>query len=146
MRIAIASDHAGFKFKQRLVQELGTLGHEVKDFGADSTDSCDYPDHAIPAAQSVAEGTNDRAILVCNNGIGMSMVANRIPGLRGSMVYSERTAEMTRCHHDSNVLCLGAEQFSDEDLLKFVSVWLETEFEGGRHARRVGKVSALERS
>jgi ribose 5-phosphate isomerase B len=146
MRIALAADHAGFAVKRRLIEELKRLGHRTADFGTDSVESCDYPDYATPAARSVAEGSNDRAILVCNNGIGMCMVANRIPGVRGALVYSERTAEMTRKHHDSNVLCLGGQQFPEEDLLKFVRVWLETEFEGDRHARRVQKVEALERS
>ncbi|MFQ5513235.1 MAG: RpiB/LacA/LacB family sugar-phosphate isomerase, partial [Myxococcota bacterium] len=88
MRIAIASDHAGLAFKHLLADELRKLGHEVEDFGTRSEDSCDYPDFATPAARSVAEGRNDRAILICNNGIGMSMVANRVPGVRGAMVYS----------------------------------------------------------
>ncbi len=144
MRIAVAADHAGFEFKTRLIEELRSLGHEVADEGTDSPQSCDYPDYAIPAARSVSEGKSDRAILVCSNGIGMGMVANRIPGVRAAVVYSERTAEMTRGHHDSNVLCLGAQQFPEEDLLKFVRVWLDTDFEGGRHARRMKKVGSLE--
>ncbi len=144
MRIAVAADHAGFEFKTRLIEELRTLGHEVADEGTDSPESCDYPDYAIPAARSVSEGKSDRAILVCSNGIGMGMVANRIPGVRAAVVYSERTAEMTRGHHDSNVLCLGGQQFPEEDLLKFVRVWLDTDFEGGRHARRMKKVRSLE--
>ncbi len=146
MRIAVAADHAGFEFKQRLIEELRRLGHEACDFGTKSTESCDYPDYALPAVRSVAEGQNDCAILACSNGIGMSMVANRVPGVRGALVYSERTAAMTRGHHDSNVLCLGAQQFPVEDLIKFVHVWLETEFEGGRHARRIKKVEALDPS
>jgi ribose 5-phosphate isomerase B len=146
MRIAVAADHAGFAFKRRLVDELQGLGHEVVDFGTNSSQSCDYPDHGIPAARSVAQGQNHRAILVCNNGIGMSMVANKIPGVRGAMVYSEKTAAATRGHHDSNVLCLGAQQFSEEDLLRFVQVWLDTEFEGGRHARRVKKIDEMDGS
>ena len=144
MRIAVAADHAGFEFKTRLIEELRSLGHEVADEGTDSPQSCDYPDYAIPAARSVSEGKSDRGILVCSNGIGMGMVANRIPGVRAAVVYSERTAEMTRGHHDSNVLCLGAQQFPEEDLLKFVRVWLDTDFEGGRHARRMKKVRSLE--
>ncbi len=144
MRIAVAADHAGFEFKTRLIAELRSLGHEVADEGTDSPESCDYPDYAIPAARSVSEGKSDRAILVCSNGIGMGMVANRIPGVCAAVVYSERTAEMTRGHHDSNVLCLGAQQFPEEDLLRFVRIWLDTDFEGGRHARRMKKVRSLE--
>ncbi len=146
MRIAVAADHAGFEFKTRLIEELRNLGHEVADEGTDSPEPCDYPDSAIPAARSVSEGKSERAILVCSNGIGMGMVANRIPGVRAAVVYSEQTAAVTRGHHDSNVLCLGAQQFPAEDLLKFVRVWLDAAFEGGRHARRMKKVRSLEPS
>lgn len=144
MKIAVAADHAGFAFKQRLADELSRLGHEVVDLGTDSEESCDYPDHGIPAARMAASGEVDRAILVCTNGIGMSMLANRIPGSRAALVYSETSAAATRAHHDSNVLCLGAGEFPAEDLLKFVSTWLGTDFEAGRHARRIGKVEALD--
>lgn len=146
MRIAVAADHAGFEFKQRLAAELRTLGHEVLDCGTHSVDSCDYPDFAAPAAQSVAAGRADRAILACTNGIGMSMVANRVSGIRAALVYNERSAAMTRAHHDSNVLCLGAGELAEADLLKMVRIWLETEFEGGRHERRVKKMEDVERS
>ena len=139
MRIAVASDHAGYEFKCELRRELERLGHEVEDFGTDSSESCDYPDFGSPAAQSAAKGETDRAILACTNGIGMSMLANRIPGVRAALVYSERTAAMTRNHHDSNVLCIGAGEFPSEDLLKWVRIWLGEEFEGGRHARRLEK-------
>ncbi|MBM4334499.1 MAG: RpiB/LacA/LacB family sugar-phosphate isomerase [Deltaproteobacteria bacterium] len=144
MRIALAADHAGFEFKARLARELGRLGHDVTDFGTGSTESCDYPDHAIPAARAVAEGKADRAILICTNGIGMAMTANRIPGVRAALIYNARTAVMTRKHHDSNALCLGAGEFPAEELLAWVRLWLDTEFEGGRHARRVGKFEALD--
>jgi len=145
MKVALAADHAGFAFKEKLAAELRRWGHEPIDFGTKSTESCDYPDFAIPAVRGVAEGSAERAILACTNGIGMCMVANRIPGVRGALVYSARTAAMTRQHHDSNVLCLGAGEFPAESLLEWVRIWLETPFEGGRHARRVGKIEALER-
>ena len=145
MKIALAADHAGFAFKEKLAAELRALGHEPVDFGTQSVESVDYPDFAIPACQSVADGKAERAILVCTNGIGMSMTANRIPGLRGALVYSARTAAMTRAHHDSNVLCLGAGEFPAETLLEWVRIWLGAPFEGGRHARRIGKLGALER-
>ena len=144
MKIALASDHAGIGFKRQLEEELRGLGHQLTDYGTDAEESCDYPDFAIPATRSVADGSHDRAILICNNGIGMSMVANKIKGIRAAMVYSEETAQMTRGHHDSNVLCLGAAQFPAEELLKMARVWLETPFEGGRHARRAGKINALD--
>ena len=139
MKIAVGADHAGFAFKQRLAEELRRLGHEVVDFGTDGDESCDYPDFAIPAARSVAAGDAERGILTCTNGIGMAMVANRISGVRAALVYSERTAATTRQHHDSNVLCLGGHEFPVEDLLKWVRIWLDTDFEAGRHARRIGK-------
>jgi ribose 5-phosphate isomerase B len=145
MKIALAADHAGFEFKQRLVRELESLGHEVSDFGTGGTASCDYPDFAIPAARAVGEGKADRAILCCTNGIGMGMTANRIPGVRGALIYSARTAAMTRAHHDSNVLCLGAGEFPGDELVAWVKIWLDTPFEGGRHQRRVGKFQALEK-
>jgi RpiB/LacA/LacB family sugar-phosphate isomerase len=145
MKIALAADHAGFAFKEALATELRRLGHAPTDFGTHGTESCDYPDFAIPACQSVADGKADRAILVCTNGIGMCMTANRIPTLRGALVYSARTAAMTRQHHDSNVLCLGAGEFPAATLLEWVRIWLDTPFEGGRHARRVGKFEALDR-
>ncbi len=144
MKIAIASDHAAFEFNHKLLEYLVSQGHEVKSFGCFGTDSCDYPDFGIPAAKGVSEGEFDRAILVCNNGIGMSMLANKFSGVLAALVYSEVTAKMTREHHGSNVLCLGAAQFSEEELLSFVKIWMETEFEGGRHDRRIGKVRALD--
>jgi len=145
MKIALAADHAGSAFKEQLAAELRGLGHEPLDFGTHGSESVDYPDFAIPACQSVADGKAARAILVCTNGIGMAMTANRIAGVRGALVYSARTAAMTRAHHDSNVLCLGAGEFPAETLLEWVRIWLEAPFEGGRHARRIGKLGALER-
>ena len=146
MRIALGADHAGYEFKARLAQKLAALGHDVKDFGTGSTESTDYPDYAIPVSRAVASGAVDRGILACTNGIGMAMTANRIRGVRAAVVYSARTATMTRQHHDSNVLCLGAGEFPHDELLAWVQMWLETPFEGGRHARRVGKIEALETS
>ncbi len=143
MKIALAADHGGFEFKGILAQRLQSAGHDVIDYGTDSKASCDYPDYAIPAVKSVQKGDCDRAILICTNGIGMSMVANRYPGIRGALVYSERTAATTRKHHDSNVLCLGAGEFPEESLLKFIDLWLNTEFEGGRHERRIGKFGEM---
>jgi ribose 5-phosphate isomerase B len=144
VKIAIASDHAAFDFNKQLREYLETQGHEIQDFGCFGTDSCDYPDFGIPAAQAVSDKECDRAILVCNNGIGMSMLANKKPGVLAALVYSETTAKMTAEHHGSNVLCLGAAQFSSDDLISFVKAWLETEFAGGRHDRRIGKVRDLD--
>jgi len=144
VKISIASDHAGFEFNKKLKDYLESQGHEVQSFGCEGLDSCDYPDFGIPAAKTVSTGEADRAILVCNNGIGMSMLANKLDGVLAALVYSEETARMTRQHHGSNVLCLGAAQFSEDELLAFIKAWMETEFEGGRHGRRIGKVKDLE--
>ena len=145
MRIAIAADHAGYAFKERLERELIAAGHEVRDFGTDGAESCDYPDYGVPAARSVAEGACERAVLMCHNGIGMCMAANRIAGVKAALVYSKSTAAMTRRHHGSNVLCLGAGEFPAEDLLEWVRIWLSEPFDGGRHERRVSKILALDR-
>lgn len=139
MKIAIAADHGGFEAKQAISAWLSSRGHKVQDFGTDGTASCDYPDYGVPAARSVAEGRNDRALLVCTNGIGMSMMANKVEGVRAALVYNRRTAEMTRRHHDSNVLCLGGQEFPIAELQAFTDIWLRTAFEGGRHERRINK-------
>lgn len=144
MKIAVASDHAGFELKTKLIPFLKERGHEVQDFGCDNFESCDYPDFGEPAAKSVVEQKNDRAILICSNGIGMCMLANKIPGAIAALVYNLHTAEITRKHHDSTILCLGAKEIPHDQLLDMVKIWLTTEFEGGRHARRVMKVKALD--
>lgn len=143
MKIAVAADHAGFQFKQILINFLQEKGYTVEDFGCHGSESCDYPDYGLPAARSVACGQNDRGILICSNGIGMCMVANRIPGIVAALVYNLRTAETTRKHHDSNVLCLGAKEFEADELLAMADVWLHTDFEGGRHERRINKVKKI---
>jgi len=141
MRIAIAADHGGFEFKQRLTSHLESRGHEVIDFGPEAFDPADdYPDFGIPAARAVAEGRADRAVLTCNNGIGMAMLANKIPGVRAATVYNDQSAAHTRQHHDSNVLTLGGQEFPEETLFRFTDIWLETAFEGGRHERRMKKI------
>ena len=139
MKIALGCDHGAFEFKNKLKDYLIRQGHAFEDFGTNSTESCDYPDYGLPAVRSVVAGRNDRAILACTNGIGMSMVANKVKGIRAAMVYSDTSAAATRKHHDSNVLCLGAQEFPAEKLLEFVTIWLATAFEGGRHERRVAK-------
>jgi len=145
MKIAVAADHGGFAFKQKLVEFLKERDHEVKDFGCHSNESCDYPDFGIPAVSSVSSNESERGILICTNGIGMSMLANKLPGIKAALVYSRNTAERTRQHHGSNVLCLGAGEFTPVDLFEFVTIWLSTDFQGGRHERRVDKILALDR-
>ncbi|MBE7560868.1 RpiB/LacA/LacB family sugar-phosphate isomerase [bacterium] len=145
MKIGLAADHGGFEFKKRLTEHLARAGHEVVDFGPAALDPADdYPDYGIPAARAVSEGRADRAVLVCNNGIGMGMLANRLPGVRGAVVYNEKTARETRRHHDSNVLCLGGQHFTEDELFRMVDAWLAEPFEGGRHARRMAKIKELE--
>jgi len=139
MRIAIACDHGAYDFKKNLIEFLENHSHETIDFGTDSTDSCDYPDFGLKACQSLIDSKVDRVILSCTNGIGMSMMANKFKGIRAALVYSASSAKATRNHHGSNVLCLGAKEFSESDLLTFTKIWLEEEFEGGRHQRRIDK-------
>ena len=149
MKIALACDHGGFELKEKLKDYLKELRHEVDDKGCLTDEKgCDYPDYGIPAVASVVAKENDRAILICTNGIGMSMLANKFPGIVAALIYSKRTAEMTRKHHDSNVLCLGGKEFDHDDLLEWVKIWLTTEFagnkpEGERHLRRILKVQGV---
>ena len=144
MKITLACDHAAYDFKTGLIQRLESEGHQVEDCGCSGLESCDYPDFGIPACTAVSEGKADRAILICNNGIGMSILANKVRGITAALVYSRETAKMTRNHHNSNVLCLGAKQFSREDLNSFIDIWLKEEFESGRHERRIAKARNLE--
>ena len=144
MKIAVAADHAGFALKEQLRRRLAQEGHEVVDFGATSAESCDYPDFAQPAARDVAQGRSDRGILVCSTGIGMAMAANKIAGVRAAPAQSEDEVRMTREHNDANVLTLGAKYLDEERALNLIHVFLNTEFAGGRHARRVAKIAQLE--
>ena len=147
MKIALASDHRGFKFKNLISAFLSNMGHKIVDYGApNGTDSVDYPDYGLQAATAVGRGECERAILVCGTGLGMSLVANKVKGVRATVCHDLYTVEMSRKHNDSNALCLGADVV-DEDLLeKKIKLWLETPFEGGRHARRVGKIMDIESS
>jgi ribose 5-phosphate isomerase B len=144
MKIAIASDHGGFDFKTKLLEWLIQQDIEFIDFGTDSIKSCDYPDYGVPAAKCVANKEADLGILICNNGIGMSILANKIPGIKAALVYSSTSAKATKEHHDSNVLCLGGQEFSPDELIEFVSIWLKYEFQQGRHLRRINKVEELD--
>ncbi len=144
MKIAIAADHAGFALKEKLRQRLAEEGHELVDFGADSADSCDYPDFAQPVAREVAEGRADRGILVCSTGIGMSIAANKVTGIRAAPAQSEDEVRLTRAHNDANVLTLGARYLDEPQAAGLVEIFLHTEFQGGRHARRIAKIAQLE--
>lgn len=148
MRIAIGTDHAGFGLKQRLVAELKSLGHEVMDFGTNAAEpAVDYPDFVIPAAVAVARGEAERGIVLGGSGIGESIAANKVAGIRASVVTSLETARLTRLHNDSNVLALGGRTNPDhEQVVAWLRVWLDTAFEGGRHVPRLDKIRAYEQS
>ncbi len=144
MRIAIGSDHRGFDAKRRLVPLLSQLGHEVVDVGPADNEKVDYPDYAFMVAKSVSDGRADRGILICGTGIGMCIAANKVKGVRAAPCHDSITVEMSRRHNDSNVLCLSADLLGDELIGRIVRLWLETDFEGGRHARRVDKIKKIE--
>ncbi len=147
MKIALASDHRGFEFKNVITTFLSNLGHEIVDYGTlNGTDSVDYPDYGLQAARAVARGECERAIMICGTGLGMSLVANKVKGVRATVCHDLYTVEMSRKHNDSNVLCLGADVVDQNLLEKKIKLWLETPFEGGRHARRVGKIMDIESS
>lgn len=144
MRIAVASDHRGIPVRQKIVAQIQEMAHDVVDLGSDGSESVDYPDFAEQAARGVADGLFDRAILICGTGIGMCIVANKFPGVRAACCHDDLTAEMCRRHNDANVLCLSADLTGDRLALRMVEIWLTTEFEGGRHSRRIEKISQIE--
>lgn len=144
MKIALGADHAGFELKEHLRALLEQEGHEVRDFGTDSCDSTDYPDYARPVAESVARGNEELGLLVCGTGTGMAIAANKIDGVRAANCWSPFSAEMARAHNNANVLALPARLISVETAEETAHAFLEASFEGGRHARRVGKINALE--
>lgn len=145
MKIAIACDHGGLNLKNKISAHLKAAGHEICDFGTDSTDSCDYPDFALPAAEAVASGDCERGIVVCSTDIGVSIVANKVPGVRCAHCHDSYCAEFTRLHNDSNVLALGEKVVGEGYALKIVETFINTKFEGGRHQRRVDKITAIEK-
>ncbi len=145
MKIALASDHRGFDFKKRVTSMLTQMGHTVVDFGTTTdAESVDYPDFGIKAARAVGSGKCNRGILICGTGIGMSLVANKVKGVRAALCHNLYTVEMSRRHNDSNVLCIGADIVDEELLEQKVKLWLETPSDGGRHARRVEKIMNAE--
>jgi ribose 5-phosphate isomerase B len=144
MKIALASDHAGFDLKKAVAEYIAAKGIEYVDFGCGSGEKVDYVDFGAKAAQSIVSGECDRGILVCGTGIGMGIVANKFKGIRAAPCWNEYTAEMSRLHNDSNCLTMGGRVLSPEEALRIVRVFLETAFEGGRHARRVDKIRRIE--
>lgn len=145
MKIALGADHRGIEARNHLQELLKRLGHEVHVYGAPDNRSCDYPDIAYPVAKAVASGQVDRGILICGSGIGMSIAANKVPGVRAALVHDEVGADMSRRHNDANVLCLAGDMLGLRIIDRIVTTWLRTEFEGGRHARRLRKIAAIER-
>jgi ribose 5-phosphate isomerase B len=144
MRIALSSDHAGFPLKEHLAVALAAAGHEVLDLGTDSAESVDYPQYAEPAARAVAGGEADRGVLVCGSGNGVAIVANKIPGIRAVNAHDADEAKMARRHNDANVVTLSGARLHPDTADAIVRTFLTTDFDGGRHARRVDQITALE--
>jgi len=144
MKIAIGSDHRGFETKRRLTAFLQAHGHEIVDVGTNGSESVDYPDFAFHVACRVGKGECERGILICGTSIGMCIAANKVKGVRAAACHDSITAEMSRRHNDANVLCLSADLLGGELMERMARIWLETGFEGGRHARRVEKIAKFE--
>jgi ribose 5-phosphate isomerase B len=143
MKIAIASDHAGFEYKQALIRDLQELGHEPVDFGTDSNDPVDYPDFIRPAALAVACGDCDRGIVLGGSGNGEAIAANRVAGVRCALCWNDETAKLCRAHNDANMISLGQRMVSLDQAHSIVRIWLRTPFEGGRHEARIRKIDQL---
>ncbi len=144
MKIALGNDHRGVSAKLRVASVLTGMGHEVIDFGATSSTSVDYPDYAIPVAEAVSKGLAERGVLICATGHGMCIAANKVLHVRAANCRDLVDAEMSRLHNDSNVMCLSADLIGEEAIEQMVKTWLATEFEGGRHARRLEKIAQYE--
>ena len=145
MKVALASDHAGYAEKERLKPLLRELGIEFEDLGTVSEESVDYPDYARKVGEAVARGQAAQGVLVCGSGTGMAIAANKVPGARAAVAWSEETARLARQHNDANVLAIGARTTPPGDIPKIVRAWFETDFDGGRHAARVEKIKQIER-
>ena len=144
MKVVLSSDHRGFSAKEGIKTYLTAAGHEVTDFGCDSPASCDYPDTAFAGAMAISAGKAQRGIFFCGTGIGMSMTANKVHGIRAALCHDELTAELARRHNNANVLCLPADLLGQELIRRVVDVWLRTDYEGGRHERRLQKIADFE--
>src|SRR5690625_3761802 len=144
MKVLLSADHAGMTLRNEVKDLLEEMGIEYEDTGCSCEESVDYPDYALPAAKRVADGEFDRAILICGTGIGMSIAANKVKGIRCALAHDVYSAKLTRLHNDSNVLALGERVIGPGLAREIVKVWLETEFEGGRHGRRIGKIHTYE--
>ena len=145
MKIALGTDHAGYAYKERVKEYLTEQGHEVKDFGTESEEPCDYPDFIYPAALAVARGECDRAIVMGGSGNGETIVANKVRGVRCAVCWNEDLARLSRAHNDANVMSIGARFVSFEMVVRMLDVWLSTPFDGGRHAERVHKIAQIDK-
>jgi RpiB/LacA/LacB family sugar-phosphate isomerase len=145
MKIAIGADHAGFALKDQIRDALRQAGHEVLDVGTNTAESTDYPDYAGTVAHDIISGAADRGILVCSTGVGMSIAANKVDGIRAALAFNADEVRLTRAHNDVNIITIGARYTDEKAANEMVRIFLETPFEGGRHARRVGKISRLEK-
>jgi len=137
LKIAIGADHGGFELKEKIALMLKSQGYEIEDFGTFNSDSCDYPPIAKKVAKEVASGNFARGILICGTGIGMSITANKIKGIRASLCHDKFSAQMSRAHNDANVLCMGQRVIKEDLALEILNIWLNTDFEGGRHKKRI---------
>jgi ribose 5-phosphate isomerase B len=144
MKIAVASDHRGFHVKGKILDLLSNMGHETIDFGTDGEESVDYPDFGAKVAAAVSKDEVDCGILICGTGVGMSITANKFAGVRAALCHDDLTVQMSRMHNNANVLCLSADMLGDRLVNLMVEKWLETKFEGGRHAIRLEKISEYE--
>ena len=144
MKIAIGCDHGALDLKNKVIAHLTAKGYEVVNFGTDTLDSCDYPDYAAPAAKAVASGACDKGIVLCTTGIGVSITANKVKGIRCALLSDVMSARMTRQHNDTNMMAIGAAVVGPMLALEIIDTWLTTEYEGGRHQRRIDKMMALE--
>jgi ribose 5-phosphate isomerase B len=144
MNIVIGSDHRGVEIKARLLPLLRSMGHDVLDVGAEGAESVDYPDYAYEVARRVGQGERERGLLICVTGTGMCMAANKVRGVRAAACQDVLTAELSRRHNNANVLCLSADLLGEDQMMQMIRIWLETAFEGGRHARRVEKIAKIE--
>jgi ribose 5-phosphate isomerase B len=144
MRLALGSDHRGFELKSKIISGLRAAGHTIEDYGPAGQESVDYTDFAVRVAQAVTSGNGDLGILVCGSGIGMSITANKVRGIRAALCCNSELAERARHHNDANVLCLGADFVDEEQAMQIVNSFLSASFDGGRHQRRLDKISKLE--
>lgn len=145
-KIALAADHAGFDGKEKIKKTLDEIGVEYEDMGTGSNDSVDYPDYARKVGEAVARGDFEQGLLVCGSGTGMAIAANKVPGIRAAVAWNEETASLARRHNNANVLAVGARTTPDGDIPKILRAWFSSDFEGGRHADRVEKITEMENS